>query len=210
MSLDGSSFVAIATGSAGGGISSVLSNASQFSGDGNATALTLNSSSVTLQGNTFNAADRLVMLDASARYPALDGSLITGITVGAGAVDTTKLAADAVTTPKLLTGAVTTSKLADDAVTSAKLLDGAVTAAKLAAGALDTSKLAADAVTVSPYLGFGSLDPALDPNSDKLTTSRILMDACIPYEWKEKPVEVKFDEATLEKVKGRWAEYGIG
>jgi len=54
------------------------------------------------------------------------------------------------------------------------------------------------------------LDPALDPNSDKLTTSRILMDACIPYEWKEKPVEVKFDEATLEKVKGRWAEYGIG
>jgi 3-polyprenyl-4-hydroxybenzoate decarboxylase len=41
-------------------------------------------------------------------------------------------------------------------------------------------------------------------------TSRILMDACIPYEWKEKPVEVKFDEATLAKVKGRWAEYGIG
>jgi 4-hydroxy-3-polyprenylbenzoate decarboxylase len=54
------------------------------------------------------------------------------------------------------------------------------------------------------------LDPALDPNSDKLTTSRILMDACIPYEWKEKPVEVKFDEATLAKVKSRWAEYGIG
>jgi 4-hydroxy-3-polyprenylbenzoate decarboxylase len=53
------------------------------------------------------------------------------------------------------------------------------------------------------------LDPALDPNSDKLTTSRILMDACIPYEWKEKPVEVKFDEATLAKVKSRWAEYGI-
>ncbi len=53
------------------------------------------------------------------------------------------------------------------------------------------------------------LDPALDPDSDKLTTSRILMDACIPYEWKEKPVEVKFDEATLARVKGRWAEYGI-
>lgn len=53
------------------------------------------------------------------------------------------------------------------------------------------------------------LDPALDPNSDKLTTSRILMDACIPYEWKEKPIEVKFDEATLAKVKSRWAEYGI-
>jgi len=53
------------------------------------------------------------------------------------------------------------------------------------------------------------LDPALDPASDKLTTSRILIDATIPYEWKEKPVEVRFDEKTLEKVKGRWSEYGI-
>lgn len=53
------------------------------------------------------------------------------------------------------------------------------------------------------------LDPALDPDSDKLTTSRILMDACIPYEWKEKPVEASMDEETLEKIRGRWAEYGI-
>lgn len=53
------------------------------------------------------------------------------------------------------------------------------------------------------------LDPALDPDSDKLTTSRILMDACIPYEWKQKPVEARLDEATLALVKSRWAEYGL-
>ncbi len=53
------------------------------------------------------------------------------------------------------------------------------------------------------------LDPALDPNSDKLTTSRILMDACIPYEWKQKPVEARLDETTLALIKSRWAEYGL-
>ncbi|MBK6867531.1 MAG: phenylphosphate carboxylase subunit beta [Burkholderiales bacterium] len=53
------------------------------------------------------------------------------------------------------------------------------------------------------------LDPALDPSSDKLTTSRILMDACIPYEWKQKPVEARLDEATLALIKSRWAEYGL-
>jgi 4-hydroxy-3-polyprenylbenzoate decarboxylase len=53
------------------------------------------------------------------------------------------------------------------------------------------------------------LDPALDPNSNKLITSRILMDATIPYEWEQKPVEIKFDEATLAKVRERWSEYGI-
>jgi 4-hydroxy-3-polyprenylbenzoate decarboxylase len=53
------------------------------------------------------------------------------------------------------------------------------------------------------------LDPALDPNGDKLTTSRILMDACIPYEWKLKPVEARLDEATLQSIQARWAEFGI-
>ncbi len=53
------------------------------------------------------------------------------------------------------------------------------------------------------------LDPALDPDSNKLITSRILMDACIPYEWKQKPVEARMDEEMLAKIKGRWAEYGI-
>ena len=53
------------------------------------------------------------------------------------------------------------------------------------------------------------LDPALDPDSNKLITSRILMDACIPYEWKQKPVEARMDEEMLARIKGRWTEYGI-
>lgn len=54
------------------------------------------------------------------------------------------------------------------------------------------------------------LDPALDPDSDKLTTSRILMDACIPYEWTEKPVEARLDDDVLQRVNQRWEEYGLG
>jgi 4-hydroxy-3-polyprenylbenzoate decarboxylase len=54
------------------------------------------------------------------------------------------------------------------------------------------------------------LDPALDPNTDKLITSRIIIDATLPYEWGEKkPVEVRLDEATVAKVKARWSEYGL-
>ncbi|MBM4422256.1 MAG: phenylphosphate carboxylase subunit beta [Chloroflexi bacterium] len=53
------------------------------------------------------------------------------------------------------------------------------------------------------------LDPALDPNSNKLITSRILLDATIPYEWEKKPTEIRLDEETFKKVKARWSEYGI-
>lgn len=53
------------------------------------------------------------------------------------------------------------------------------------------------------------LDPALEPGGNKLITSRILLDATIPFEWQEKPVEVALDEATLEKVSARWEEYSI-
>jgi 4-hydroxy-3-polyprenylbenzoate decarboxylase len=53
------------------------------------------------------------------------------------------------------------------------------------------------------------LDPALHPDFDKLTTSRIIMDACIPYEWKQKPVEARMDEEMLARIKARWSEYGI-
>ncbi len=54
------------------------------------------------------------------------------------------------------------------------------------------------------------LDPALDPESTRMITSRIIMDATIPYEWgNKKPLEIQLDEATMEKVKGRWREYGF-
>jgi len=53
------------------------------------------------------------------------------------------------------------------------------------------------------------LDPALDPDGNKLITSRILMDATIPFEWKNKPVEVRLDDAVMERIHARWAELGI-
>lgn len=40
----------------------------------------INNASATLQGNTFNAASKLVQLDSLTRYPAIDGSLITNLT----------------------------------------------------------------------------------------------------------------------------------
>ncbi|MBS4025946.1 MAG: phenylphosphate carboxylase subunit beta [Clostridia bacterium] len=53
------------------------------------------------------------------------------------------------------------------------------------------------------------LDPALDPTGNKLITSRIIMDATIPYEWEEKPQEIALDEDTHAKVLSRWKEYGF-
>lgn len=92
----GASILAVTTGTSSGitgpAISSptaILSvNRDQFSVtlQTNATAfIQLQSSSVTLQGNTFNAANRLVQLNGSGQYPALDGSLITGVS-GSGGV----------------------------------------------------------------------------------------------------------------------------
>jgi 4-hydroxy-3-polyprenylbenzoate decarboxylase len=53
------------------------------------------------------------------------------------------------------------------------------------------------------------LDPALEPGTDKLITSRIILNATIPYEWKIKPTEIKLSKPILERVKSRWAEYGL-
>ncbi|HEY3276430.1 MAG TPA: phenylphosphate carboxylase subunit beta [Syntrophorhabdaceae bacterium] len=53
------------------------------------------------------------------------------------------------------------------------------------------------------------LDPALEPGSDKSITSRIILNATIPYEWKEKLTEIKLTESVLEKIRARWTEYGI-
>jgi 4-hydroxy-3-polyprenylbenzoate decarboxylase len=54
------------------------------------------------------------------------------------------------------------------------------------------------------------IDPALDPDSDRMITSRIIMDATIPFEWGDKkPVEIKMDEEIMKKVQARWAEYGF-
>ncbi len=42
-------------------------------------------SNVTLQGNIFNAANKLVLIDSLGRLPDIDGSLLTGITAGTNA-----------------------------------------------------------------------------------------------------------------------------
>ena len=53
------------------------------------------------------------------------------------------------------------------------------------------------------------LDPSL-PIDQRNIGSRILMDATIPYEWKEKPVMVTLDEETEKRVSNKFEEYGLG
>ena len=53
------------------------------------------------------------------------------------------------------------------------------------------------------------LDPALGADENKFITSRIIMDATIPFDWKVKPTEIKLTESVMAKVKARWSEYGI-
>jgi 4-hydroxy-3-polyprenylbenzoate decarboxylase len=52
------------------------------------------------------------------------------------------------------------------------------------------------------------LDPGL-PIEAREITSRILLDACTPYEWKNKPTEIFMDRDVLTKVSQRWNEYGF-
>ncbi|MEA2040087.1 MAG: phenylphosphate carboxylase subunit beta [Thermodesulfobacteriota bacterium] len=53
------------------------------------------------------------------------------------------------------------------------------------------------------------LDPALGADENKFITSRIIMDATIPFDWKIKPTEIKLTDSMVEKVKARWKEYGL-
>lgn len=52
------------------------------------------------------------------------------------------------------------------------------------------------------------LDPSL-PIEARYITSRIIMDACTPFEWKSKPQPVLMDDATIDQVRERWREYGF-
>ena len=53
------------------------------------------------------------------------------------------------------------------------------------------------------------LDPAIGADENKFITSRIILDATIPFEWRVKPTEIKLTDGVMAKVKSRWAEYGI-
>lgn len=52
------------------------------------------------------------------------------------------------------------------------------------------------------------LDPSLPINAREIT-GRLLLDATIPYEWKEKPIPIQLDEETVKKVESMWSEYGL-
>jgi 4-hydroxy-3-polyprenylbenzoate decarboxylase len=52
------------------------------------------------------------------------------------------------------------------------------------------------------------LDPGL-PIEARDIVSRILLDACTPYEWAKKPKEIFMDREVLQKVSKRWNEYGF-
>jgi 4-hydroxy-3-polyprenylbenzoate decarboxylase len=52
------------------------------------------------------------------------------------------------------------------------------------------------------------LDPSL-PIEAREITGRLLIDATIPYEWKEKPIPIELDPEMVKKVQGRWKELGL-
>ncbi|MFZ0943859.1 MAG: phenylphosphate carboxylase subunit beta [Syntrophobacteraceae bacterium] len=52
------------------------------------------------------------------------------------------------------------------------------------------------------------LDPSL-PIEAREITGRLLMDATIPYEWKQKPIPIELDPEMVKHVKSRWAELGL-
>jgi 4-hydroxy-3-polyprenylbenzoate decarboxylase len=52
------------------------------------------------------------------------------------------------------------------------------------------------------------LDPALGTGHN-LMTSRIVMDATIPFEWEEKPVQVEMSAEAMAAAKARLAELGL-
>jgi 4-hydroxy-3-polyprenylbenzoate decarboxylase len=53
------------------------------------------------------------------------------------------------------------------------------------------------------------LDPALGADENKFITSRIILDATIPFDWKIKPTEIKLSDSVMARVKARWPGYGI-
>ena len=52
------------------------------------------------------------------------------------------------------------------------------------------------------------LDPSL-PIDARDITGRIIIDATIPYEWKEKPIPIELDPEMVKKVQARWKELGF-
>jgi len=54
----------------------------------------------------------------------------------------------------------------------------------------------------------GPLDPAVNIE-EREVGSKLILDATIPFHWDRKPLLTRMDEATSEKVRKRWKEYGF-
>jgi 4-hydroxy-3-polyprenylbenzoate decarboxylase len=52
------------------------------------------------------------------------------------------------------------------------------------------------------------LDPSL-PLDSRDITSRIIIDATIPFEWKEKPIPIELDPELVKKIKAKWSDLGL-
>jgi phenylphosphate carboxylase beta subunit len=52
------------------------------------------------------------------------------------------------------------------------------------------------------------LDPSLPIHAREIT-GRLLLDATIPYDWKEKPIPIELDPDVVKKVEARWSELGF-
>jgi len=52
------------------------------------------------------------------------------------------------------------------------------------------------------------LDPSLPINAREIT-GRLLLDATIPYDWKEKPIPIELDPEMVKKIEARWSELGF-
>jgi len=52
------------------------------------------------------------------------------------------------------------------------------------------------------------LDPSLPINAREIT-GRLLLDATIPYDWKNKPIPIELDPEIVRKVEAKWSELGL-
>ena len=119
------------------------------------------STSVTKQGNTFNGADELVMLDSSTKLPAIDGSELTGLTkvqVGLGNVEDITLTTWSGSTNMTTLGTIDTGTWNATAIASTRGGTGITT---YAAGDI----LYASATNVLSKLPIGSEGQVLGINS---------------------------------------------
>jgi 4-hydroxy-3-polyprenylbenzoate decarboxylase len=53
-----------------------------------------------------------------------------------------------------------------------------------------------------------ALDPSL-PVENRSHMSKVILDACTPFEWNEKPREVRMDPVVVQRILDRWKEYGL-